>query len=245
MDPAHIVREARLRAGLTQAELAGRAGTTQSALARLESGAASPGFPRVADLVEACGLELRVRIVDPDRSEPSASDPTASDSSASDPSRPPVATLLAPLVRAGVRFVVSARAAASLRGFGTEGTVVSIVPNDARIDLVALGEALGELGARVRMRDGSLPLVRTPEALLSRPRWELVTPEGPLDVVFTPPGTRGYRDLSRDASGVEVGGLELPVASLRDAIRELEAEGTDPGFVHRLRISLGRRPGAP
>ena len=235
MDPAHIVREARLRAGLTQAELAGRAGTTQSALARLESGAASPGFPLVADLVEACGLELRVRIVDPDRSEPSASDP----------SRPPVATLLAPLVRAGVRFVVSARAAASLRGFGTEGTVVSIVPNDARIDLVALGEALGELGARVRMRDGSLPLVRTPEALLSRPRWELVTPEGPLDVVFAPPGTRGYRDLSRDASGVEVGGLELPVASLRDAIRELEAEGADPGFVHRLRISLGRRPGAP
>jgi hypothetical protein len=25
----------------------------------------------------------------------------------------------------------------------------------------------------------------------------------------------------------------------------LEAEGADPGFVHRLRISLGRRPGAP
>lgn len=36
------VREARLRAGLTQAELARRTGTTQSSVARLESGQTRP-----------------------------------------------------------------------------------------------------------------------------------------------------------------------------------------------------------
>lgn len=57
---SHLVREARLRAGLSQAELAARTGTTQSAIARLERGRSSPGFARVDELVTACGFELRV-----------------------------------------------------------------------------------------------------------------------------------------------------------------------------------------
>ena len=53
-----LVREARLRAGLTQRELASRAGTTQPAIARWESGAVVPSFERLRELVRACGLEL-------------------------------------------------------------------------------------------------------------------------------------------------------------------------------------------
>jgi len=53
-----LLREARLRAGLTQAELARRAGTSQPAVARWESGAVQPSFERLRDLVRACGLEL-------------------------------------------------------------------------------------------------------------------------------------------------------------------------------------------
>jgi transcriptional regulator with XRE-family HTH domain len=53
-----ILREARLRAGLTQKELARRAGTSQSAIARWESGAVVPSFERLRELVRACGLEL-------------------------------------------------------------------------------------------------------------------------------------------------------------------------------------------
>lgn len=59
----HLVREARRRAGLTQAELAERTGTTQSAIARLERGVGSPTMQRISELIEACGLELRVRFV--------------------------------------------------------------------------------------------------------------------------------------------------------------------------------------
>ena len=66
MDGGSLVREARRRAGLSQAELAARVGTTQSAIARLERGRASPSFRRVRELVAACGLELRVHLAPPD-----------------------------------------------------------------------------------------------------------------------------------------------------------------------------------
>ncbi len=68
MTSGALIREARLRAGLTQAELANRAGTTQSAVARWERGRSRPSFETLCGLVERCGLELRVRVgeLDPD-----------------------------------------------------------------------------------------------------------------------------------------------------------------------------------
>lgn len=71
MRSAHLIREARLRAGLTQAELAERVGTTQSAVARWETGGARPPVETLSDLVAACGLELHVRLRHPDRGETS------------------------------------------------------------------------------------------------------------------------------------------------------------------------------
>jgi transcriptional regulator with XRE-family HTH domain len=61
-----LVREARRRAGLTQKELAERAGTTQSAIARMERGTTEPSFDRVAELVRACGYELVPHIAERD-----------------------------------------------------------------------------------------------------------------------------------------------------------------------------------
>ena len=58
MISADLLREARLRAGLTQKELARRAGTSQPAIARWESGAVQPSLERLRDLIRACGLEL-------------------------------------------------------------------------------------------------------------------------------------------------------------------------------------------
>jgi transcriptional regulator with XRE-family HTH domain len=64
-----LVREARRRAELTQAELAARVGTTQSAIARLEAGATSPSLARIDDLVRACGLSLAVGLSTVDEDE--------------------------------------------------------------------------------------------------------------------------------------------------------------------------------
>lgn len=57
-----LVREARRRAGLTQRELAERAGTTQSAIARLETGRGSPSFDTVLRLLRLCGFALLVAL---------------------------------------------------------------------------------------------------------------------------------------------------------------------------------------
>ena len=53
-----LVREARKRAALTQEELAQRAGTTQSAIARLESGRNTPSLETVERLLRLCGYQL-------------------------------------------------------------------------------------------------------------------------------------------------------------------------------------------
>jgi len=58
-----LVTEARRRAGISQAELARRSGTTQSAIARIETGRAAPSLERLSELVRACGFDLQVRIV--------------------------------------------------------------------------------------------------------------------------------------------------------------------------------------
>lgn len=62
MTGADLVREARRRAGLTQRGLAERAGTTQSAIARLESGRTSPSFDSVVRLIRLCGFRLDVAL---------------------------------------------------------------------------------------------------------------------------------------------------------------------------------------
>ena len=64
-----LIREARRRAGLTQAELARRVQTTQSAIARLEGGRTEPSLERVEQLLRACGLDLNVRLAPADDSD--------------------------------------------------------------------------------------------------------------------------------------------------------------------------------
>ncbi|HET8526229.1 MAG TPA: helix-turn-helix transcriptional regulator [Actinomycetota bacterium] len=58
-----FVREARRRAGLSQRELASRAGTKQSSIARIERNRSSPSLQRVVELVRACGLDLEIHVV--------------------------------------------------------------------------------------------------------------------------------------------------------------------------------------
>lgn len=60
----HLIREARRRAGLTQSELAARARTTQSAIARWESGRSVPSLDKLMVLVACCGLELSVAMAE-------------------------------------------------------------------------------------------------------------------------------------------------------------------------------------
>jgi transcriptional regulator with XRE-family HTH domain len=58
-----LLREARASAGLTQRQLAERAGTAQSAVARYETARALPGLDTLHRLLAACGQRLELRTV--------------------------------------------------------------------------------------------------------------------------------------------------------------------------------------
>lgn len=58
-----MIRRARAGAGLSQAELAERASTSQPALARYETGVTLPTLPTLERLLAACGRRLEVRAV--------------------------------------------------------------------------------------------------------------------------------------------------------------------------------------
>jgi transcriptional regulator with XRE-family HTH domain len=58
-----LIREARLRSGLTQQDLADRLGTSQSVIARWESGRRSPTVETLLRAVRSCGLDLSMSVV--------------------------------------------------------------------------------------------------------------------------------------------------------------------------------------
>lgn len=59
-DAATYVNQARRAAGLSQRELARKAGLPQSAIARIERGQQVPRYDTLLRLLDACGFELRL-----------------------------------------------------------------------------------------------------------------------------------------------------------------------------------------
>jgi transcriptional regulator with XRE-family HTH domain len=58
---ASLIRQARNDAAMTQAELASRAGLSQSAIARLERGGSNPTIATLANVIAATGHRLSLR----------------------------------------------------------------------------------------------------------------------------------------------------------------------------------------
>jgi uncharacterized protein len=59
---AGLLRQARQRAGMSQVELAARAGVTQSVISAYESGRRQPSLPTLAALIAATGFELATTV---------------------------------------------------------------------------------------------------------------------------------------------------------------------------------------
>ncbi|MCC6930140.1 MAG: helix-turn-helix transcriptional regulator [Gemmatimonadaceae bacterium] len=248
----HLIREARRRAGITQAELAERASTTQSAVARWESGRSLPSLEKLSELVECCGLEVAVSLTPvrdsddqllADRSAdtylarlehllaalPYEGGDLASDATgASDvPEHFAPLELLSALERHRVRYVLVGGLAAVLHGAPMLTTDVDIAPEGGSDNLRRLALALSEVGAVARGHHD--PRAWTPDlsasglARAALHRFE--TRHGGLDLLFQPTGTAGYDDLRQKALSVALGDVTVTVASLSDVIRSKEAAG--------------------
>ncbi len=62
MTAAALLRQARRAAGLTQRQVASRAGVQQSVVSAYESGGREPSLATLSALVEACGVSLEVHL---------------------------------------------------------------------------------------------------------------------------------------------------------------------------------------
>jgi transcriptional regulator with XRE-family HTH domain len=62
----NLIRLARMEKGLSQRDLARRAGTSQAAIAAYESGHRSPSLETLARIIRGTGLDLRIRLEEQD-----------------------------------------------------------------------------------------------------------------------------------------------------------------------------------
>jgi hypothetical protein len=84
----------------------------------------------------------------------------------------------------------------------------------------ALARALRELHATLRGAPAGLPFLLDAKTIAMGDCFTFDTIAGAVDCLGTPSGTEGYRDLSRNASEVDLGeGLRIRIVSVDDLIR--------------------------
>lgn len=62
-EPLRAILRARIEKGMTQASIAKKMGTTQSSIARVESGKSHPTIPFMQRLAEALDMKLEIRFL--------------------------------------------------------------------------------------------------------------------------------------------------------------------------------------
>ena len=218
MNAARVLREARGRAGLTQAEVARRAGVAQPAVARIEGGGSSPRVDTLERLLRACGATL-----------------VAEPGPGRDVDRTQIRALLrrTPIRRLGhaagrgfrpdqvlrivvrgrrVRCVVVGGTAALLRGAPASPRTVEIAPRPDPMNRRRLRGAIERLG-RGRIRHGTITL-----------RWALRR-------------VGSYEALDGAAEEIPVGDFTVRVASIDDLIR-LARTAEEAALLRALREEL-------
>ncbi|MEI6690205.1 MAG: helix-turn-helix transcriptional regulator [bacterium] len=61
--PIEAILDARMKKGMTQAQIAKKMGTTQSSIARVEAGKSHPTIPFLQRLADATGTRLSIRFL--------------------------------------------------------------------------------------------------------------------------------------------------------------------------------------
>jgi transcriptional regulator with XRE-family HTH domain len=217
---AALLRQARLRAGLSQQALADLSGVHRVQINRYEAGAMAPSFHTVIDLVRACGFDLSMELTEADRADDLALEDRLRLSAAQRVERmledrasgfDPIA-ILASLESRRVDYVVIGSFAQGVRGVELEAAGVDICPSFAGENLQRLSDAISEL--EPRRRNAQV----TEQALDANAVLRINTTAGRLAMVGSPAGVpNGYVDLRRAASREDLGGGLRPlVAGTRD-----------------------------
>lgn len=230
MHGGELIRIARRRAGITQAELARRLPTAQSTVARWESGGQEPAFSVVLAACRAAGFEVMLGLGaadDHDRQLAARQLTMGIEERVARLCRggfDPVAIATA-LAACRVRYVLAGDVAAAMWGspllLGPE-TAFLVVLEDSPANRERMQAAARLLGAGRSQDDSEYG------SLDARTVWPLPN-GGTLAVAVRPAGGHGYRDLRRDAEPVRLGGTTVQVASLLDLLRLADASPRPEG----------------
>jgi transcriptional regulator with XRE-family HTH domain len=231
MTAGELIRSARSRARLSQAQLAQRLQTPRSQIARWEADDVDPGFSTVRRVLRACGFDLSMGLV------PYAPDEQQEARLAELQRLTPKERLDAALARGGL----------SEEGYQLDAYAILAALEEHRVEYILIGslarilqgadEVPNGLDLTLSRRAGNAD--RAGEAFqtlgaITAPRqtfgkdlavvhW---SPVGLIQIVGEPRGTSGYDDLRRKAERVHLGqGLRPRVAAPGDLVRMLEALG--------------------
>jgi transcriptional regulator with XRE-family HTH domain len=211
-----LIRNARTDAGLTQAQLAQRAGLTQSAIARLERGGANPTIATLDNVIAASGHRL-VLAAEPHR--PSFDEGQLLERLAMTP-----AERLA-------NFTGSSRNLDRLRGMSAADRPALQAGEILRrlvergVDFVVTGGIAAVLHGSARNTFDVDIWVATDDTNRAALRETYVTSLGELDVPARPSGAPVYEELRRHADRYDLGGFNVSVASIDDLIAMKQAAG--------------------
>lgn len=147
--PSSMLKTARWHAGLSQADVAQRAATSQQAVARYEKGVTTPSLDNLRRLLAACGMHLTLSVTP----EPGLIDKPTRDLL----QRPPLARLpeefvqflsdVVPVLHAlGLPALVADKAAARLRGALVRVFDIELWVDESDVDVPALERGLEEAG---------------------------------------------------------------------------------------------------
>ena len=222
-----LIREARLRAGLSQREVGERLGRPAPQVARWESGTVDPGFAVVQRVLRACGFDLDEGLVSWDddlreaieanlRLSPAERFARALERCAEAGLVGSPRSILGELEQARVGYCLVGGLAASIRGAERLSFGVDIAPalgaeNEQRLD-----GALTRMGARAAARK----LLGKVEGVS-----DVRTRHGLLRVIVQPAGTLGFdRDLRRVSGREHLGAGQYDLVPLTPEIKAQQAD---------------------
>lgn len=133
--------------------------------------------------------------------------------------------ILASLTARGVDFVVIGGIAAVLHGSARNTFDLDVCFATDEANLRALGRVLMALDARLKGVDDEVPFVPDAATLKRVKVLTLTTTAGELDVLAAPAGSPGYEKLRARADRMEIGEVQVLVASIDDLLAMKRAAG--------------------
>ena len=134
-----------------------------------------------------------------------------------------------------VRYVLIGGYASSVLGAPIITNDVDVCYERTSENMDRLAAALEELHATLRVAgvEEELPFILDGRTIAAGDSFTFNSASGPIDIVGTPSGTGGFRDLDADATTYDLGeGLLVRVVSLDDLIRMKEAASRPKDDAH-------------